>query len=108
MINTKLKSLAEYFKDYAPLYAVGGCVRDYILGIPSGDIDISSSIPASEVREILKGTPFTVQDRDLRMGTIIITSFGFKAEYTTFRTESYSEGSGKHRPDTVVFTEDMK
>ena len=108
MINTKLKSLAEYFKDYAPLYAVGGCVRDYILGIPSGDIDISSSIPASEVREILKGTPFTVQDRDLRMGTIIITSFGFKAEYTTFRTDSYSEGSGKHRPDTVVFTEDMK
>ena len=108
MNNTKLKNLAELFKKHAPLYAVGGCVRDYILGIPSGDIDISSSIPASKVREILKDSPFTVQEKDLRMGTIIITCYGFKAEYTTFRTDSYIEGKGTHRPESVTFTEDMK
>ena len=108
MKNNKLIALAEKFAPYSPLYAVGGCVRDDILGIQSGDIDVCASIDAAKVKEFLKGTEFTVQNRDLRMGTIIITSHGFKAEYTTFRVDSYSEGSGKHRPDSVKFTEDMK
>jgi len=108
MKNNKLLSLAEKFAPYAPLYAVGGCVRDDILNIQSGDIDVCASLDAAKVREFLKGTEFTVQNKDLRMGTIVITSHGFKAEYTTFRVDSYKEGSGKHRPDTVKFTDDIK
>ncbi len=103
----KLKSLARLFAPYAPLYAVGGYVRDGMLGYECSDIDICSSLTVAEVKSALAGSEFSVLDKSLRMGTVLISCCGFKAEYTTFRTESYDRSSGAHAPEQVEFTTDI-
>lgn len=102
-----LKRLARLFAPYADLYAVGGFVRDGLLGISSYDLDICSKLDVKTVKNILLNSDFAVCDRNLRMGTVIITGEGFKAEYTTFRTDSYDRKSGRHTPLDVVFTDNV-
>ncbi|MDE6059899.1 MAG: HD domain-containing protein [Clostridia bacterium] len=103
----KLKELAKLFAPYAPLYAVGGIVRDELLGCSGGDVDICSPLTVDEVKRALEGFSYTVSDRNLRMGTVHIFSDGFCAEYTTFRTDSYDKSSGAHTPTNVRFTTDI-
>lgn len=124
----KLKELAKLFAPYAPLYMVGGAVRDELLGVSGGDVDICSPLTVEEVKRVLtnvpvcgvndgvstnapvcgvSSSPYTVLDRNLRMGTVHITSQGFCAEYTTFRTDSYDRASGAHTPTDVRFTTDI-
>ncbi|MDE5600927.1 MAG: HD domain-containing protein [Clostridia bacterium] len=115
----KLKELAKLFAPYAPLYMVGGVVRDELLGCSGGDVDICSPLTVDEVKRVLTGVPtnapvcgvnssqYTVLDRNLRMGTVHIVSHGFCAEYTTFRTDSYDRASGAHTPTDVRFTTDI-
>ncbi|MBD5091897.1 MAG: CCA tRNA nucleotidyltransferase [Clostridiales bacterium] len=103
----KLKELASLFAPYAPLYAVGGAVRDELLGCSGGDVDICSPLTVDEVKRALEGSFYTVSDRNLRMGTVHIFSDEFCAEYTTFRTDSYDRSSGAHTPTNVRFTTDI-
>ena len=105
--TAKLNKLASLFAPYATLYLVGGCVRDKLLGTACYDIDICSKLTVDNVKTILSNTDFVVSDRCLRMGTVHISSGDFVAEYTTFRTDSYDKGSGKHHPDSVKFTDDI-
>lgn len=105
--TAKLNKLASLFAPYATLYLVGGCVRDKLLGTACYDIDICSKLTVDNVKTILLNTDFVVSDRCLRMGTVHISSGDFVAEYTTFRTDSYDKGSGKHHPDSVKFTDDI-
>ena len=104
----KLEKLASFFPKDKPLYAVGGYVRDALLGFDSSDVDICSQLTVDEVKQVLKHTDFVVLDKNLRVGTVIITGRGFSCEYTTFRTDSYPEGSGIHTPNVVTFTTDIK
>lgn len=103
----KLKRLAELFSPYATLYAVGGYVRDGLLGCETGDIDVCSKLRVEDVKNILLNSDFAVSDKNLRMGTVHISSHGFVVEYTTFRVDSYDGLSGAHTPDEVRFTEDI-
>lgn len=103
----KLKELAALFAPYATLYEVGGCVRDELLGCECGDVDVCSPLTVDEVKRALANTPFTVSDRNLRMGTVHISADGFCVEYTTFRTDSYDRSSGAHTPSQVRFTADI-
>lgn len=75
-----------------PVYLVGGAVRDIIMGIMPKDYDFCSELTTDEVKEQLKGRhrAYLVGERH---GTI-----GFKVnsemiEITTFRTETYADGS---------------
>lgn len=104
----KLQKLASFFPKDKPLYAVGGYVRDALLGYESSDVDICSQLTVDEVKTALKHTDFVVLDKNLRVGTVIITGRGMSCEYTTFRTDSYPDGSGTHKPDKVVFTDDIR
>lgn len=109
MVNKKkLVELAGLFPKDRPLYAVGGYVRDMILGIENHDVDICSEITVNELKTLLLNSDFEVLDKNLRVGTVIISTRGFSAEYTTFRTDSYPDGSGTHTPDGVTFTTDMR
>ena len=103
----KLKKLASFFPEDKPLYAVGGFVRDTLLGIESYDVDICSQLTVDEVKTVLKHTDFVVSDKNLRVGTVVISGRGLTCEYTTFRTDSYPDGSGTHTPDIVTFTDDI-
>ena len=106
-IPSQLKTLAELFSPYATLYAVGGFVRDGIMEIACHDIDICSKLKVDDVKKALLNSDFVVLDKSLRMGTVIIVSGAFKAEYTTFRQDSYAAGRGTHSPETVSFTDDI-
>ncbi len=109
MVDTALlKELAEVFSPEAKLYAVGGFCRDVLLGVAPRDLDICSKLKVEDVKTLLKSSGFVVSDKCLRLGTVIVRRGNFRAEYTTFRTDSYPENSGMHAPSSVVFTDDIE
>lgn len=103
----ELVELAQLFKPFATLYAVGGWVRDSLLGISCHDIDICSQLRVEQVKTALSNSDFAISDKSLRLGTVVVSKGDFRAEYTCFRTDSYAEGSGAHSPDAVLFTSSM-
>lgn len=104
----KLNDLARLFAPYAPLYAVGGYVRDGLLGIDSYDVDVCSKLDVEKVKDVLRCSDFAVSDKNLRVGTVIISNGDFHVEYTTFRTDSYDRTKGDHSPLEVEFTTDQR
>lgn len=102
----ELRNLASIFKQNS-LYLVGGSVRNALIGLPIGDLDIASVLHIDDVKNLLKNSAYKVSAEYPRTGTLVITRENFKAEYTTFREDSYPVGSGIHMPDSVKFTDDI-
>jgi len=87
-----------------PLFVVGGWVRDQMLGLPAGDIDLASSAPQSTLEEAVSRVPgLTVLLKDKNLGTLLVrhAETRTEAEYAVFRRESYRDG-GAHRPEEVT------
>lgn len=105
MLPKEYQELARLFPS---LYAVGGCVRDALLGSVASDVDLASPLTPSEVSALLEGTQYTVVPVSPRLGTVLIRGGGICAEYTTFRKDSYPEGRGNHTPAEVVFSPELK
>lgn len=105
-ISAALASLANMFP--SDLYVVGGAVRDSLRGVETEDTDLAGAARADEVKAALSGSGFKVCDSSPKLGTLIISKDKEKFEYTTFRTDSYPEGSGVHKPETVIFTDDIE
>jgi tRNA nucleotidyltransferase (CCA-adding enzyme) len=83
-------------------YAVGGCVRDSILGREPKDWDITTVALPFFVKELF---PKTI-DTGLRHGTVTIMLEGEAFEVTTFRKDGmYEDG---RRPSTVEFTASLE
>lgn len=109
VISPTLNRLAEVFDGInAPLYIVGGYVRNAALGFVDTDVDICSSLRPEQVKSLLKGTGFTSTVVHAKLGTLLIKSrFAPESyEYTPFRAEDYPEG-GCHMPDKVEFITDV-
>lgn len=84
-------------------YAVGGCVRDALLGKEPHDWDIATSAVPEKVKEIFQ--EYTQIDAGLKHGTVMVVIENEVTEITTFRIDgAYSDG---RRPDTVSFTTDI-
>lgn len=104
-IPTQLKSLAD--KLPAPLYVVGGYVRNYLIdGSVSEDIDVAGTFDVEDFTSFLDANGFIVSAIYPRMGTIKFSKDGIVCEYTRMRTESYPQG-GAHTPSEVRFTDDI-
>lgn len=99
--------MASHFPADKPLYAVGGCVRDEILGRRVYDIDLTSACTQQEAEECVKASGMRVSLGSKRLGTVIIKGVN-SYEYTPFRVDSYPAGSGAHTPREVRFTRDIK
>ena len=85
-------------------YAVGGCVRDSLLGLVPHDWDLCTSATPAEVLALF-GEEHCIPT-GLQHGTVTIKSHGNLYEITTFRTEgAYSDG---RHPDAVHFVPDVK
>lgn len=87
-------------------YAVGGCIRDSLLGKEPADWDITTSAQPSVVKGLFRRTI----DTGIRHGTVTVRLHGKGYEVTTFRIDGdYSDG---RHPDSVSFTasleEDLK
>ena len=85
-------------------YAVGGCVRDSLLGRTAHDWDLCTSALPQQVMELF-GTEQCIPT-GLQHGTVTIKYGGQLYETTTFRTEgSYTDG---RHPDAVTFVPDVR
>ena len=85
-------------------YAVGGCVRDSLLGQSPHDWDLCTSARPEQVMALFgeeKCIPTGLQH-----GTVTVKQGGRLYETTTFRTEgAYSDG---RHPDVVCFVPDVR
>ena len=85
-------------------YAVGGCVRDSLLGRTAHDWDLCTSALPQQVMALF-GAEQCIPT-GLQHGTVTIKYGGQLYETTTFRTEgSYTDG---RHPDAVQFVPDVR
>lgn len=81
-------------------YAVGGCVRDSLLGRPVSDWDVTTSALPEEVGQVFRDC--RVIETGLRHGTVTVQVEQVSVEVTTFRADgTYSDG---RHPDCVTFS----
>lgn len=87
-------------------YAVGGCIRDSILGREPNDWDITTSARPEEVKKIFRRTV----DTGIQHGTVTVLVGDHAHEVTTYRVDGEYK-DGRH-PESVAFTaslaEDLK
>ena len=85
-------------------YAVGGCVRDSLLGLTPHDWDLCTSALPQQVMDVF-GAEHCIPT-GLQHGTVTIKHGGALYETTTFRTEgTYTDG---RHPDEVHFVPDVR
>lgn len=93
----------------APLYVVGGSVRDFLLGFPSqedADFDLASPCKEEELIAAAERCGFIVRAVYRNTGTVKLEDKAGKGfEFTRFRSDRYVRG--EHRPEAVEFTRDI-
>lgn len=82
-------------------YAVGGCVRDSILGRTPDDWDITTSAKPEETKALF---PKTI-DTGIQHGTVTVMRNQVGYEVTTYRIDGEYEDS--RHPKEVIFTADL-
>ena len=104
--NSVKKIIETLEKHGYEAYAVGGCVRDCLLGKEPKDWDITTSAKPEEVKALFRRTI----DTGIQHGTVTIMMEHEGYEVTTYRIDGEYE-DGRH-PKEVIFTahlvEDLK
>lgn len=85
-------------------YAVGGCVRDTLLGKTPSDWDFCTSASPDEMRSVFSG--FRVIETGAKHGTLTVLSGGSPYEITTFRTDG--EYADFRHPKQVTFVRSLR
>jgi poly(A) polymerase len=83
---------------------VGGAVRDALLGIAGGDIDLATRLPPDQVMQRLKAAGLKAVPTGIAHGTVTAVGAGLIAEITTLRRDVQSFG----RHAEVAFTDDWQ
>jgi poly(A) polymerase len=83
---------------------VGGCVRNALLGIEPGDIDIAVDKPPQEVTRALEAARIKVVPTGIAHGTVTAVVDGRPYELTTLRRDVETDG----RHAIVAFTDDWR
>ena len=94
----------------APLYLVGGSVRDFLIPLSpvNGklDLDICAPLPADAFASVAQENAFIVQSIYRATGTVKLKDAdGFDYEYSCFRSDKYVRGV--HTPIETTFTNDI-
>ena len=74
MLDVALKLLKELTSRSYKAYIVGGFVRDYILGIESSDIDITTNATPKNIKEIFKDNCLPNED----YGSVVVVLKGVR------------------------------
>ncbi|MBR7178696.1 MAG: HD domain-containing protein [Oscillospiraceae bacterium] len=85
-------------------WAVGGCVRDWLMGIVPHDYDCCTAATPDEMQEIFAGRNLVLAG--LKHGTVGVVTDSGVVEITTFRTEG-GYADARH-PDWVRFVRDIR
>lgn len=97
-IVSELAPFRDIFDAFAragfSLYAVGGCVRDWLMGVTPKDIDFTTDAVPTDIKRILSDNHYKVIPVGEAFGTIATLIAHKTYEITTFRVkESYTRGS---------------
>ncbi|MBR2639620.1 MAG: hypothetical protein IKD39_03535, partial [Oscillospiraceae bacterium] len=85
-------------------FAVGGCVRDFLLGKTPTDFDITTSAKPEETKAVFKNEH--VIETGIKHGTVTVLMEGEQLEITTFRIDkNYSDN---RHPEEVEFTKNLR
>lgn len=82
---------------------VGGCVRNALLGVPVGDIDIATDATPEIVSDIAVRAGFRAVPTGIAHGTVTIVAGGIPHEVTTFRRDVETDG----RRAVVAFSSEV-
>ena len=91
----------DLFADHE-IRAVGGCVRDALLGVTGGDIDLATTVLPQDVMARAMAAGLRVVPTGLDHGTVTVISGGRGFEVTTLRRDVATDG----RRAVVTFTDD--
>ncbi len=84
-------------------FLIGGSVRDFIMEVPIGDIDITTNATPPQVKKVF--TDFRVIETGIKHGTITVLIDNEPIEITTYRNEgTYSDN---RHPDSVSFSKSL-
>lgn len=84
-------------------YAVGGCVRDSLLGKTPNDWDITTSAKPENMKSVF--ADFHCIDTGIKHGTVTVVIDGEPLEITTFRLDGEYEDN--RHPKSVTFTSNL-
>jgi tRNA nucleotidyltransferase (CCA-adding enzyme) len=91
-------------------FAVGGCIRDSILGLEPKDWDITTSSTPDQTKELFNSLGYKVIETGIQHGTVTIIINKMPYEITTYRVEG--DYIDNRRPSKVYYTskleEDLK
>ncbi|MFW6319422.1 MAG: CCA tRNA nucleotidyltransferase [Bacillota bacterium] len=97
------RSILETLNDKGfEAYFVGGYVRDYLLGIQTKDIDITTNAKINDIKNIFDRVIVTGE----KFGTVTVLIHHQPFEVTTYRTETTY--SNYRHPDRVSHTNSLK
>lgn len=84
-------------------FLIGGSVRDFVMGLPIGDIDITTNATPDEVKQVF--ADFRVIETGIKHGTVTVLINDEPLEITTYRSEgTYSDN---RHPDSVTFSKSL-
>jgi len=98
-----LEALAEIVE---PAYLVGGSVRDLLMGRACADYDFATPLHPDDVEARVRAAgrrPYLVGKR---FGTVAFKLEGHTVEVTTFRSETYAEGSRRPKVEYLADLQD--
>ena len=85
------------------VYAVGGCVRNALMGVAVSDVDMSTDALPDQVVQLAKAAGLKAIPTGIDHGTITVVSGGIPHEITTFRKDVATDG----RRATVAFSKSV-
>ncbi|RMH46068.1 MAG: CCA tRNA nucleotidyltransferase [Alphaproteobacteria bacterium] len=87
-----------------PVYFVGGCVRDAVLGARVGDIDLATPVRPEEVMRRARAAGLRAVATGIDHGTVTVVAGHRGFEVTTFRRDVSTDG----RRAVVAFSDDIR
>ena len=87
-----------------PCYAVGGCVRDALLGRIPHDYDLCTAATPAQMKALFSDKPLVLAGE--KHGTVGVITEGGVVEITTFRTEGIYHDN--RHPDRVEFVDSIE
>ena len=101
-IPTQVQTVITILKNAGfEAYIVGGCVRDFLLGIKPKDWDITTNAKPKQIQELFEKAIY-----NNNFGTVAVLIGKMEIEITTYRIEE--KYSDKRHPDKVKFADSLE